>query len=87
MKETFPLIKFKGRQYLLIGNLNDGGAIATPRQYTNGYLSHAYLYSSGHINRLGKTIGARQDIEIIGETEVEPSYKGFRHMFRWLFEE
>ena len=58
-------IKFKGRKYLLIGNLKIGGAIATKKQFENFFPSFAHLYANGEIKRYGDVIGKIEDLEII----------------------
>lgn len=66
-------IKFKGNEYLLIGNLAEGGAIATQEQYENFERPYAYLFETGEIMRFNEIIGHREDIEVIGK--VEPNLK------------
>ena len=51
--------------YLLIGDLKNGGAIATKEQYENFECSFAYLCPNGMIRRFGRTIGTRDDLKII----------------------
>lgn len=69
MKEK--LIRFQGKEYLLIGSMEDGGPIATKEQYENGQLSYAQLSADGAVMRFGDSIGHRDEIEVLGECEVE----------------
>lgn len=58
-------IKFKGNDYLLIGE-EDDGAIATQEAYSNGEQSYAYLdRHDGKVRRHNQVIGSKDDIEII----------------------
>jgi len=61
---TQTKIKFKGKTYYLIGNLEDGGAIATKEQYENGECSYAHLHADGLVRRFGEVIGNKDDISI-----------------------
>lgn len=63
-------IRFHGRKYLLIGELETGGAIATVHQYQNGLCSHASLSPDGQIKRFNKQLGNREDIELIGVANI-----------------
>ena len=78
-------IKLFGNDYLLIGDIQNGGPIATRSQYENFECSYAHLYPNGDINRFGQVIGTRADIIIVGETEVEPHFNGL-NVFEALFE-
>ena len=62
-------VKFRRRTYLLVGDLQDGGPLATVRQYTTGRVSFAYLRPSGIIERYGQVIGSREDIESLGPVD------------------
>jgi hypothetical protein len=64
-------IKFQGREFLLIGNLEEGGAIATQEQFDNFEVSYAHLLPNGTIARFGNKIGTREDIEVLSPREVE----------------
>ncbi len=57
-------IRFKGRDYVLVGTLETGGPIATKRQYENGLMSFADLAPDGVIRRYRKIIGKREDITV-----------------------
>lgn len=63
-------IKFKGEDYLLVGDMIEGGPIATLEQYENGRCSYAHLYENGDIIRFGELIGNRNEIEVTGEIEA-----------------
>ena len=56
-------IKFQGQEYIL----TDGGAITTKEAYENGVESFAHLNVDSCIWRHGSVIGARADIEFLGE--------------------
>ena len=60
-------IRFHGTEYLLIGDLEDGGAISTQEQFDHMLESHAHLFPDGAIRRYGVEIGSHNDIEIIEE--------------------
>lgn len=68
MKEK--VIRFQGAEYLLIGDLERGGPIATKEQYENGECSFALLKSDGSVWRFRDTIGHRDEIEVVGEYET-----------------
>jgi len=68
MKET--RIMFQGREYLLIGTIEKGGAIATKEQYESGECSYAHLKENGAVMRFLDTIGHRDEIKILGDVEV-----------------
>uniref|UniRef100_A0A6M3LPG7 Uncharacterized protein n=1 Tax=viral metagenome TaxID=1070528 RepID=A0A6M3LPG7_9ZZZZ len=57
-------VRLFGNDYLLIGDLENGGAIATEEQFRNFDCSFAYLTQSGNIIQRGKIIGIREDIEL-----------------------
>ena len=61
---TETKIKFKNKHYLLIGNMEDGGAIATKKQYEAGECSYAYLGADGSIRRFHKIIGTKEEITL-----------------------
>ena len=72
------LIKFKGKRYYLIGDLESGGAIATKDQYENGECSYAHLYENGDIMRFREKIGERKDIEVISKNlDIKPKPDAF----------
>jgi len=58
-------IKFKGEKYLLVGDLDSGGAIATQEAYDNFKVSYAHLFSDGNVRRYREIIGTKADIEVI----------------------
>jgi hypothetical protein len=83
------VIKFQDRQYLLDGTLEEGGPIATPKQMANFQTSYAYLFSDGIVKRYRKQIGTREDITIIGESDITPgcrSMSGLAVMLANLFD-
>lgn len=65
-------IRFQGQEYVLIS----GGAIATAEDFANFQPSFAHLLSDGRILRHGEQIGTREDIEVLGECDVEPTPEG-----------
>jgi hypothetical protein len=62
-------VRFMGNEYLIVGSLAGGGAVATAEQYANGLCSFAHLYPGGEIKRFGKVIGSRDDLEVVAEVE------------------
>jgi len=65
-------VRLFGNDYLLIGDLKNGGAIATEEQYRNFDCSFAHLNKNGNIIRFEEIIGTREDIELPGkDTHVE----------------
>jgi len=59
-------IKFKGKKFLLIGDLTDG-AIATKEQYESFETSYAHLCADGKVKRFHKIIGTKDDIKVLGK--------------------
>lgn len=59
-------IKFKGQDFLLIGDMSDG-AIATPEQYENFLPSYAHLFPNDEVRMYNKIIGNRSDIQFLEE--------------------
>ena len=68
---TNKRIRFCGEEYVLVG-----GAIATPDQLENFTESFAHLCDDGRILRHGKVIGHREDIEILGDSDVNATLDG-----------
>lgn len=65
-------IKFKGKVYYLIGgDLENGGPIATRYQYEHGLLSYAHLLPDGQVKRFNEVIGTREDVKVIGEATLK----------------
>lgn len=58
-------VKFRGKLYLLIGDMKKGGAIATDDQYENFDTSFAHLMENGEILRFGVVIGKRSDLKVV----------------------
>lgn len=77
-------IRFRGEDFLLVGDLNTGGSIATEEQYTTFQRSHAHLLADGRVVRLGQVIGHREDIEVLGECDVAPTSEGIAEALKWL---
>ena len=63
-------IRFQGQEYLLIGDMENGGPIATKEQFENFECSYAYLMPSGVVMRFRDSIGHRDEIEIIGSDDT-----------------
>lgn len=80
LKDLMPksevwLVKFKGKEFLFIGNPDDDGAIATKEQYENFEQSTAHLFADNVIRSFGREIGTRNDLEFIEnvtDKEVSP---------------
>lgn len=71
-------IKFKGDDYLFIGDTPRDGAITTKELYENFEESFAHLFSNGEIKRFNKIIGHRNDIQFlerVSRPKVSPSGK------------
>lgn len=60
--QTTRKIKFKGKNYILVGDKTDG-AIATKEQFINGKCSYAHLFEDGDVRRFGDIIGSIKDIK------------------------
>ena len=60
-----PHLRFRGSEYVLVGDKENGGAIATVEQYSTGECSFAHLYEDGSIKQFGEIIGTIDDIEWI----------------------
>lgn len=73
-------VKFKGNIYYLIGDLTDA-AIATKEAYENGKASFAHLFPNGNIMQFGRVIGNRNDLEVIGEEELEMKGNALSNLF------
>lgn len=58
-------IKLFGKNYLLIGDVKEGGAIATKKQFENFEPSYAHLCPNGDIKKYGVVIGSVEDIKFI----------------------
>ena len=55
-------VKWQDRDFLLIGNKEEGGAIATEEQYYNFKDSEAHLFPNGIIRQYGKKVGTIDDL-------------------------
>ena len=77
-------ILFKGKPYLLVGTLTDGGAIATEAQFREGEVSYAHLYATGDVIRFGARIGSRDDIDVLGDCDIEQSPQALGRVLRSL---
>ena len=67
-------IRLFGQEFILIGDLDNGGPIATVDAYRNFDCSYAHLFSDGRIMRFGKQIGNRNDIELLPiSIDIEPN--------------
>lgn len=74
-------VQFRGVEYVLVGDLEDGGPIALADDYRTGRCSFAHLYPDGHISRFGAAIGTRDDLTDLGEIEdIEPDEGAFDEM-------
>lgn len=77
-------IEFQGCHYLLIGTLNDGGAISTPEQYANFEPSYAHLNADSRVMRYGRQIGTRDEIQILMDDDTQPTAEGKKRFLEWL---
>lgn len=66
-------VEFRGKRWLLVGNLNHGGAITTPLRYNQGEVSYAHLFTegpdAGKIMRFKVCIGLDSDVTDLGPAE------------------
>ena len=71
--ELFTPVKLFGKDYILVGDLDLGGPIATMEQYKKFQLSYAFLNPDGNIVRFSEVIGTRDDIKVLdgGEEDSE----------------
>lgn len=75
---TVNQVRWNGATWLLVGDLEDGGAIASVAQFKHGGISEAYLRVDGRIEQFGKTIGHRDDLTLLEPIEApEPTGKAF----------
>ena len=58
-------ISFQGKEWVLVGTSEHGGAIATKQAFEHGDESYAHLYSNGEIRRYGEVIGSHADITFL----------------------
>ena len=70
-------VTFKGKNYVLDGTLEDGGAIATRHDYRHGECSFAHLFSSGRIMRFNEQIGTRSDLIVTGKARINLAADAF----------
>ena len=73
-------IVFCGEEYVLVGNMESGGAIAKRDDYENFRPSYAHLYPDGTIWCRHETIGRREDIEVLGESDAKPTDEAVTEM-------
>lgn len=66
-------IRWMDKEWVVIGNLEDGGGITTEEDFVDGRASYAHLYPTGDINRHGDVIGSVKDIEVI-DADYEPEF-------------
>ena len=57
-------IRFQEHEYVLVGNLEDGGAIATAQEWESYAENYAHLCSNGDIKRYHAIIGNKSDIQL-----------------------
>ena len=62
-------IRFQGEEFILLGTIESGGAIAKLEQIQGFLPSHAMLSPCGKVQRYRQTVGARSDIDVIEEIE------------------
>jgi hypothetical protein len=74
-----------GQIYLLIGDIENGGAIASKECYENFECPYAHLYPNGRIMRFGEQIATRDDIIVREKVECIPHWSELK-VFEALFE-
>ena len=77
-------VRFRGVDYLLVGDLAGGGAIATVEEYTTFRPCHAWLDAAGRILRHHQQIGVREDLEVLGESDAAPTPEAVAAALRHL---
>lgn len=63
-------VRFKDMDYVLIGSLDKGGAIALESDYQNFSPSFAHLMPDGKILRYQQWIGNREDLEVLSDGKM-----------------
>ena len=81
---TVLRVRFRGQDYLLVGDLAAGGPIATVEEYTTFQPCHAWLDAAGRVLRHAQQIGTREDLEVLGEWAGEPTPEGVAAALRHL---
>lgn len=76
MKEIVQRIRFQGKEYIFLGeDLNENSSITTAEAYQKGTVGYAHFFPGscrkGNVMRYGKAIGFGDEIEFIGELEIE----------------
>lgn len=76
------IVRFLEKEYLFTGeSLEEGGAITTKENYSNGTVSFAHLGADGIVRQLKNTIGTVRDIEVLRPIEEpEHSVRGWLNM-------
>jgi hypothetical protein len=74
---THPKLRFRGEEFLLIGDRETGGAIATVEEYQSFTVSRYHLKANGEIWRFGQQVGEVSEIEwldldIVPNQELQP---------------
>lgn len=63
-------MRWRGKRWLLFGDLITGGPIATRQQYRHGLASEAHLMADGSIMRFHRKIGQREDLTVLGSVRA-----------------
>lgn len=58
-------VELFGEEYVLVGDLESGGSIATREAFEDFEDSYAYLFEDGKIRRFGHVIGDVSDLTLI----------------------
>lgn len=64
------VVRWRGKRWLLFGDLDEGGPIATRTQYRHGLPSEAHLTPDGSIMRFHRQIGHRGDLSVLGSVRA-----------------
>lgn len=83
---AFEKIIFHEKEYFLIGNKDEGGAIATKEQYEGGRVSFAHLYPNGEIKRFLNVIGNVHEVQFTGEFTVLENPRGIDFLKDMIFQ-
>lgn len=67
----FLKVKLNGEEFLLLGTLEEGGAITTEAEFKKGVVGFAHLYPDGSVRRHGEEIARREQLEVLGTHQVK----------------
>ena len=68
-KNEVHRVKYRGTDFLFVGDPDGDGAIALEDDYLNFRQSYAHLMKDGSVMRHGEEIGRREDVQFLGKYE------------------